>query len=46
MPYTDAVINEVHRFADIAPLSLFHGNKTDVEFEGYKIPKVRSKQFE
>lgn len=45
MPYTNAVINEVQRFGDIAPLGLFHGNKTDVEFEGYNIPKVGSKQL-
>ena len=41
MPYTDAVIHEVQRFADIAP-AIFHANKDEYQFECYTIPKVFS----
>ncbi|XP_059841045.1 cytochrome P450 2C15-like [Hypanus sabinus] len=39
MPYTDAVIYEVQRYIDIAPINLPHMATSDVNFRGYLIPK-------
>ncbi|KAL1005227.1 hypothetical protein UPYG_G00056340, partial [Umbra pygmaea] len=39
MPYTQAVIHELQRIANTAPLSVFHTTTRDTELMGYSIPK-------
>ncbi|XP_069602804.1 cytochrome P450 2G1-like [Ranitomeya imitator] len=39
MHYTQAVIQEIHRFSDVIPLNLPHLVTRDVKFRGYQIPK-------
>ena len=40
MPYTDAVLHEIQRYIDLAPMSVPHAVNCDVKFRNYLIPKV------
>ncbi|XP_029574380.1 cytochrome P450 2K1 [Salmo trutta] len=39
LPYTDAVIHETQRLANIAPMSIPHTTSQDITFQGYFIKK-------
>ncbi|KAM4043861.1 cytochrome P450 2K4-like [Anomaloglossus baeobatrachus] len=39
MPFTNAVLHETQRFADVVPLNLPHETTRDVNFRGYHLPK-------
>lgn len=40
LPFTDAVIHESQRLANIAPMAIPHTTSKDVTFQGYFIKKV------
>ncbi|KAL7849988.1 hypothetical protein SRHO_G00193370 [Serrasalmus rhombeus] len=40
LPYTDTVIHEIQRLANIVPMSLPHTTACDVHFQGFFIKKV------
>ncbi|KAL2080018.1 hypothetical protein ACEWY4_023811 [Coilia grayii] len=42
LPYTDAVIHETQRLANIVPMSIPHTTSCDVHFQGYLIKKGTS----
>ncbi|KAG9461829.1 hypothetical protein GDO78_015635 [Eleutherodactylus coqui] len=39
MPYTEAVLHEVLRFCNIAPLGIFHATSRDTVVRGYSLPE-------
>ncbi|XP_066988071.1 cytochrome P450 2L1-like [Macrobrachium rosenbergii] len=39
MPYTEAVLLEVHRFVTLLPIGLLHTATEDITVAGYRIPK-------
>lgn len=39
LPYTEATLMEIHRFASIVPLGVTHAAAADTVLEGYDIPK-------
>lgn len=40
LPYTDAVIHEIQRLANIVPMAIPHKTNRDVIFQGYFIKEV------
>ena len=38
IPYTEAVIHEIQRMANVLPLSVFHNTKTNVDLGKYSLP--------
>ncbi|MCP6497675.1 cytochrome P450, partial [Klebsiella pneumoniae] len=42
MPYTDAVLHEIQRYINLAPIAMARETTQDVQFRGYHIPKGTS----
>ena len=42
LPYTNAVLHEIQRMANIVPFSAPHFTNKEIQLGGYKIPKVIS----
>lgn len=40
LPYTEAVLLEVQRFASLLPIGVFHSNTEDIQVGDYHLPKV------
>ena len=40
LPYSDAVIHEIQRCADLIPMNIPHRVTRDTEFRGFLLPKV------
>ncbi|QRW04458.1 cytochrome P450 family protein [Ceratobasidium sp. AG-Ba] len=38
LPYTQAIIKEVHRWRPVGPLAVPHANTKEIEYGGYRIP--------
>ncbi|KAM4696315.1 cytochrome P450 2B11-like [Rhinophrynus dorsalis] len=39
MPYSDAVIHEIHRYSNVLPMNGPHAVSRDIQFRGFNIPK-------
>ncbi|XP_063777165.1 cytochrome P450 2C31-like [Pseudophryne corroboree] len=39
MPYTNAVVHEIQRLLDLAPVAHYHAMTKDTQFRGYTLPK-------
>lgn len=44
MPYTNAVVHEIQRVLDLAPVAHYHAVTKETRFQGFTIPKVQNLQ--